>query len=538
MDSDPLGVVIVDDEPRIGQMVKSLIEWEELNLSLVSVETTGKNALNTIRYQKPAIVITDIRMPQISGLDLISRTMEISPNTKFIVISGHKDFEYARKALEYGVHNYLLKPVNANELNRNLKQISEHMAREQEKNTDERQKLKAFEVGQKLIRRNVFEYLFHSQDAISLEEIRDVFGIELSAGLFNAIDVKLDYRNITEFDVEFDRQMVDLVSSMINTELAGTVVEMVLNEFPGLHIICLLNYTPAQSTAITKAVNRLLSKIELGLMGLDRFRVTIGMGVETGESSGVSACICQARTAVNHRIVMGTEHIITAEMNQKPALLPSNFLDSNYHHDLSNCIDSFSADQLILWVDSAFQQCRVHSEFESSMYYAFADAMIGDFISAIGSIGPDCEETIESTRNLLMHCNSIKQMKGLLNHSLVSILQNVHNEMINRTKKPIRLAEEYVEKHFAERITLESIADHVALSSAYFSDLFKRETGRNFSAYLTDVRLDQSKKKLIETNDTIESVAAAVGYRDVRHFSKLFAKNVGIKPAMFRRLHS
>lgn len=128
-----IGVVIVEDEPPVGM---SLIEWKETGLSCTVAVSSTEGAVPTICKNAPFIVITDIRMPKMSGLDFIARIRELEFKTRFIVISGYKDFEYARKALKYQVENYLLKPINGHELNTCLKDILNKLRNESIKRKD------------------------------------------------------------------------------------------------------------------------------------------------------------------------------------------------------------------------------------------------------------------------------------------------------------------------------------------------------------------------------------------------------------------
>ena len=117
-------VLIVDDELRIGTLINKLIHWDEFNLECVDVVDNGEKAFEIIQSDRcPDIVLTDIRMPKISGLDLIRMTREHHRDVKFIVISGYKEFEYAQQALQYGVEDYLLKPINEEELNHVMRKI-------------------------------------------------------------------------------------------------------------------------------------------------------------------------------------------------------------------------------------------------------------------------------------------------------------------------------------------------------------------------------------------------------------------------------
>ena len=117
-------VLIVDDEFRIGMLIKKLVHWEEFGLECLSVTDDPQHALELIRERKPDIVITDIRMPRITGLDLVRMAREGNEEIKFIIVSGYKDFEYAHKALQYEVDGYLLKPINEDELNELLRKVT------------------------------------------------------------------------------------------------------------------------------------------------------------------------------------------------------------------------------------------------------------------------------------------------------------------------------------------------------------------------------------------------------------------------------
>ena len=116
-------VLIVDDEFHIGILIRKLVHWEELGMECMDVLNNGEAALRMIREQNPDIVITDVRMPKVNGLDLIKAARDAGMRTCFIIISGYKEFEYAHKALAYGVEDYILKPVSEQELNDTLGKI-------------------------------------------------------------------------------------------------------------------------------------------------------------------------------------------------------------------------------------------------------------------------------------------------------------------------------------------------------------------------------------------------------------------------------
>lgn len=129
-----LKVVIADDEQRVGLLVRYLIHWEELGLEFAGQCCDGQSAWELIEQIHPDIVITDIRMPVLTGLELVQRTSEKYPQIRFVIISGYRYFEYAQKALKYGVIDYLLKPIDEDELNAILRKICQtHVEQERDR---------------------------------------------------------------------------------------------------------------------------------------------------------------------------------------------------------------------------------------------------------------------------------------------------------------------------------------------------------------------------------------------------------------------
>lgn len=130
-------VLIADDEKRICKLIEGLVDWEEKRLEVIDVVHNGREALEVVKQKNPDIIITDIRMPELGGLDLIQKVKEADPDIDFVIISGNREFDYARKALQYGAEDYLLKPIRQNELNRVLDQIiskKETSQRKEDKN--------------------------------------------------------------------------------------------------------------------------------------------------------------------------------------------------------------------------------------------------------------------------------------------------------------------------------------------------------------------------------------------------------------------
>ena len=186
-------VVIADDEERICRLIQALVDWEALGMQVVGTAANGLEALEVIEKEKPDILITDIRMPGCNGLELISKIREQSEDIRIIIISGYAQFEYAQTAMKYGVSEYLLKPINRQELQDTLVRLGTEIARERQENEEE------FVQGRKMdlnrLRGSFILDLLDEQDRIFTEEmIREQYHMDIQSGFYQAFCMKMDYQ--------------------------------------------------------------------------------------------------------------------------------------------------------------------------------------------------------------------------------------------------------------------------------------------------------------------------------------------------------
>lgn len=193
-------VLIVDDEFRIGLLIKKLIHWTELNMECLDVLDSGETAVKIIQEKKPDIVITDIRMPKVNGLDLIKTIRESDINVHFIVISGYKEFEYAHKALAYGVEDYILKPVNEKDLNDALHKIGKKLSDKEIFTKHQTELKRTIDKSNKIIRQNLLRNIIDQRENINLSDIP----INMEGELYQGIDIKLDYIDCENMDIRHD----------------------------------------------------------------------------------------------------------------------------------------------------------------------------------------------------------------------------------------------------------------------------------------------------------------------------------------------
>lgn len=529
-------VLIVDDEFRIGQLIKKLIKWKELGLECVDVVDNGETAYQRIQERDLDIVITDIRMPKINGLELVGMTRELKQDVKFVIISGYKEFEYAHKALQYGVNDYLLKPINEEELNEVLKKMTLELKQSSEVIKAHDELRQTASVSEHIIKRDLLNHIMEEKTP-SITEVEQNYRLVLDAALYRGMVIKLDHVNVEKSDKKQDRLTMEKIFSIVEQKLQVNVKEELLCEKPGMHLYCLFNYDREISREMKGTIGGILSEIQDYLLGFEQYVVTIGVGEEKNQFSQMQYSIKEAQRAAGNRIKLGVGRLIYSENIVGPKEDEDVYFKP-FKEKLAQAAEMYSREELDIVINEIYSPFLLKDNLDYSLCYPLAERVISFFFDNIEVKNKESEDLKDFLFASVNQCCTIPKLKDLMKQNLGNYLDISLKILETESTRPIRQAKQYVEEHFSEKITLEDIADIVELNPVYFSVLFKKESDMNFSAYLVHVRIEKAKKLLREGNETIAAVAESVGYKDARYFSQIFAKTVGVKPALYRKLHS
>ena len=525
-------VLIVDDEKRIGELIRSLIHWEELDLICVGLKTDGEMAWETIREEHPDIVITDIRMPVMSGLEMIRKTREEGIPVDFIVMSGYQEFEYAHTAMQYGVEAYLVKPVDEDELNRCLADIQRRARREiqlQEENRTLREKVQKSEW---LLKQNFL------RNIIDQKETAVEGTVDLKGEIYRGVDIKLDRIDPRNSNSSQESTTISNVKKIIADFLQPRVEQLLICDKEYMHIYVLCCYSEEMDRQIGESISNLLLQIKEHLRMMDQFHVTIGIGKAKRTFSEIRFSILEAYIAVCNRNVYGTGRLIwadsvylgdSAEWAEKELQVRQKIL-----HD----VDTLTAEHMPSYIKESYSSRSELEKVNMSVYYENLDQTIDSFFAHLGAEEESRVKLQKQIRNQIQHCHRAVQLSELLSQFFVQCIESAKMALESQLVRPVRMAQQFVEEHYPEKILLEDVAEVVGLNPVYFSALFKKETSLNFSTYLINFRMEKAKELLTTTNDTISAIAGAVGYPEQKYFSQQFKKVVGVKPVIYRQLHS
>jgi len=527
-------VLIVDDEFRIGMLIKKLIRWDEFHMECADVVDNGETAFQIVQSKRPDVIITDIRMPKIDGLELIRMTRELYRDMKFIVISGYKEFEYAHRALQYEVNDYLLKPINENELNEVLKKIYEELESREQQYMERIELQETVSESRHIIKRDFLKNIIEQEDEAEIDDFR----VCLEGEIYRGIDIKLDYVDYHKSDKKQDRLTVERIVSIVEGILKTEAEEVLVCEKENLHIYCLFNYDYSKAKTIRNSINDILSVIKEYLIGFEQYEVTIGIGKEKTEFSEIRFSIKEAYCAVGNRIKLGTGRLIYADSIVHTPKEEAMDKIEEYWNGILASMEIFSRENLEQCINGIYSDYMLREDMDFSYCYEIADNLISFFFEHSGMRQEESRQLQRRLQSNCQHCYSLAGLKKLLKESLGGYLDDSRIATEAESTRPIRQAQQYIDEHFDEKIVLEDIAEIIGLNPVYFSVLFKKETGINFSAYLLNIRMEKAKEMLRSSNETIAAIAEQVGYKDSRYFSQMFTKTVGVKPALYRKLHS
>lgn len=321
-----LKVLIADDEEKICQLIIKLINWEEMGLKIAATASNGIEALEQAEICKPEILITDIRMPGIDGMELIRKVKEKLPDTEIIIISGYRHFEYAQTAIRYGVRNYLLKPIKKEELRDILQKIADiYREKNEQLNFEERVRLALKNDAGKLRTSFISRMIYgdrERENIISLKELNNQYHFHFREGVFQVAAIKFDHVNHNDSCISF---LADKAAGLALQYLEPVCFDHeVYAEFSTFYL--LLNFGEEESKNVRKNVRQMLDELKAQESILNGMSVTIGMGSMVNTAGSIRKSFLDAVFMIKQRLLLGTGRML--EMDEAQQRKNSDFINS------------------------------------------------------------------------------------------------------------------------------------------------------------------------------------------------------------------
>lgn len=533
-------VLLVDDEEDVIQVIIKKINWEALGFSVMGYAHNGLEALEIAEEKQPDVVMTDIKMPYMDGLELSKRLKELYPTVKIIIFSGFDEFEYAKEAIRLEAEEYILKPINAEE----LAQVFGKLHQALDKEFDEKQNINMLKnyylESLPILKENFYTALIEGRVPrqeiahemmdyqISLDGPR--YGVLLlhtsqsfSPQGINPVLITMSVRKLAE------ERLMERWNARFFTYLGDIVVIAQLRD-------------AAELTELTDNCETLCRMMQ----HICNATVTIGIGKSVEELYLLPQSFAGAKDAVSYRVIYGRGKAINIS-----EIAPEEHGQEGLHstgaimkredqlRELFQSVRMDTEEKISERVDE-FLEANAPMNPSIQDYHFFLMELVTEIYKFFNSNRVEMEKVFQKEEDVYHRVQQmdLTELSHWLKDCLSRAQQLIQENRQDSTKSFVRRAMDYVGRNYSNQdLNVEHICDYLNVSAAYFSTVFKRETGKTFINYLTDYRMEKAVRMLLEEDEKTYIIAEAVGYSDPNYFSYAFKKKFGMSPSKYKVSH-
>lgn len=526
-------ILIVDDEEVIRKGLCSMIKNSMIEEFEFLEASNGKEAIEIVGKSKPDIIFTDIRMPYVNGLELIewiTKNIEAPPIN--VILSGYEDFKYAKEAIRYGVREYLLKPIDKQKVIELLTDILKKLRGEIEKKEAELLQNFRNEEGFELLKEKYFNIILGKEafDKTSLLNKFSEVGIKFTEDNFKILLIDYDDNYGERYNLMSGIER-SLLKENINQAISDMKIKYWIFFDHDMRLVVLL------SSHDYLMMDLQIGKVYKQIKGFFKeFKTFAGAGDSVRGIEEIEKSYNQALNCILYKLVKEHGQIIESKNINNDGLkykkLYSGFSKITEKTELGEKIEINSIlEELFKEFDtpdvSAIGIKITYDDLNRYVYDYFTHKNIN-----FSQIFEENEGYFKPYEDFW----TLKELRQYIRVYLYKICDVIcEYKKLRQNKKIVDKIIVYLWENFNEDINLNSISDTFGKNNSYLSVLFKQETGKNFSEYLTDIRLEKAKEMLAKGNNNIQEVSEAVGYHNSKHFCKVFKKSIGIPPKKYRK---
>lgn len=533
-------VFLVEDEMVIRRGIKNSIDWEKEGYIFCGEASDGELAYPMIIKEKPDILITDIRMPFMDGLELCKLVKKELPNIKILILSGYDEFDYAKEAIRLGVTEYLLKPISSGKLLEALNGVSESIRREKEDKDLVRKYMEEMRENPEHEKQKFFEQMIAGNlsmaDAL---ETGKKYEMNLSAGMYNLLLFRFTLG-------EENRKSGELLGEAeYAIEKLTERLEYVFEFQRGVEgwAFLLMADNEEQMSERVKELSKDLEEIMKNYSTIAYFG---GIGQPVARLRELEESFREAERALAARFTMELNRIISVEdirMAQNVDTLDDIEITSFGEIEktrtmLEKFLNNGAEDEIDEFVDVYINELPEENLKSVLMrQYIIMDAYIVmmSFCEKIEGIEGEMQAQSEELKNSMKTIQTLEEIKNYIRMLLKKIIGVRDTISGRRYSDIIEIAKDQIRKtYMSDEISLNTIAAEVGMSPSYFSSIFSKELGKTFVEYLTEIRMDRAKELLMCSSMKTSEIGYEVGYKDPHYFSYIFKKTQNCTPKEFR----
>ncbi|WP_026342102.1 response regulator transcription factor [Paenibacillus fonticola] len=523
-------LVLVDDEKGIADGLKKIISRYIPDCEIVGTAYNGLEGFTLIQNRQPDIVITDIRMPQADGLEMIKMLKDAGNSAKFILLSGYADFEYARRGIHLGVQFYINKPVEEVELRDCVRQVMEDIREERAKLQEvDDLKREAHRRMQENVLRDILDN--GSDSTVHVEETLRIAGIQTKGVRFVCALLEFDdgFGCVKEGGLWPVLQQIDRAleryKAVYRFRYSGSQVAVVVSLTETIGYDELIRAVHGLKAALFQELN---------------LSVTFGIGTLQERAAGIGQSFEEARYALSYKVIKGEGAVIpypdTVNLTGRRHPVPEELINK-----LEAELDNMNEEGCVGIIREIFRGMEAQQSMSPTDLQLHC---INILLSSVRKMSFQQLQQNDFLGRNILSLEAISSFRTLerLEKWMIQIIRRIivfkleHN--VPKKKDIIAEVKEYVSQHYSDPITLAELASRFFISPYYLSQLFKQKTGDTYINFLGQVRIGKAKELLERTDLKVYEICERVGYLDTQHFARLFEKLTGQRPSEYRKSRS
>lgn len=524
-------VMLVDDEEEVREAMKRRINWEEIGFTVVASAENGEDALEKAEEYEPDVVMTDIQMPFMDGLTMLKKLKLQIPDLRSVIFSGYDEFEYAKEAIRLEAEEYILKPIDADELTEVFLRIKSRLDEQMVNKRDMELLKKHYEQSIPMLRDQMIIGLLEGREnETDIERYQEEYDFQVESAFYS----------VGVFSIATDKESDKLAKSLHAVSLKQIADErfeeampvLTINYLDTVVVIARLNATAMYRSFVERM--DMICKVGAKIIGTN---IIAGIGRVYGNVESIHDSFLEAKDATHYRMfIEGNQALCIADI--EPGSDIEDYVqekqirhlirevkvgdENTIENEVRQIIDklkkkSISLEQLHLF----------YAEFlvELSRLARGHEIMSGDF----SIVDINVKDELAGFASLDIFGDRILELCMLVHNKISS-------ERIDSTKKLAQDAKQYIMDHYSQSsLSVDDICSYLGVGATYFSSVFKKDTGLSFVSYLTNIRMEEAQRLLDTTDEKSYVIAGMVGYDEPNYFSYVFKKQFGVSPSKYRQ---
>lgn len=523
-------VLLVDDEEDVIQIIMKKMDWESMGFQIAGYAHNGVEALEMAEELQPDVVMTDIKMPYMDGLTLSRKLKELYRTVKIIIFSGFDEFEYAKEAIQIEVEEYILKPIDAGNLKEVFGRIREKIDREMDEKRNVDKLKKYYMESLPILQENFYTSLIDGRiPEGKVDKYLSNYQISLT-GPYYVVSIL----HVSTSDIP--QNMNPFLLGVSVKKLAEEHMEEEWKSRILMYLGDILVITQLEAQEQITEFTDFMDQFCRLAKHVCEATVTAGIGYVCDNLLDIRLSWQGARSAVSYRVIYGNARAINiAEID--PMKNGDERWEEQEIQKILKRIRMGSREELETEISHCIRRF-VQNGTTMQKYQIFIMGLLTEIFRFCSNNQLDSTEFYGEKGETFERCMQMESPEEL-EHWLLKICEKlqktVQQERQASTKSFVSRAVEYVQEHYNDRnITVESVCRELGVSAAYFSTIFKKETGKTFISFLTDYRMEKAVELLMTTSDKTYIIAEKVGYADPNYFSYAFKKQYSMSPSKYR----